>query len=72
VKLKEKTLPSASQRMATGFFHSIAYAGEPAMLRMKKALPLSRKGFFFCRGGRINSSLRLLLILMGVTKKKSL
>jgi hypothetical protein len=29
---KEKALPSASRRMAKGFFHSYAYAGEPATL----------------------------------------
>jgi hypothetical protein len=54
-KLKEKALPSASRRMAVGFFHSFAYAGEPSTLLMKKAIPHLRKGFFFCRGGRIRT-----------------
>ena len=34
-------------RVATVFFHSIAYTGKPVTLRMKKALPLCGKAFSF-------------------------
>jgi hypothetical protein len=51
--LKEKAFYSL--RSSEDFIFALAFECRHSTLSKNKALPLSREGFFFCRGGRIRT-----------------